>query len=844
MIRPSAHIRLLTLLLLVLLGASFARAQQLGTLEEKYQLFLKQRRNQEQEQSFRTLMECYEGYTAVLNSVPHDSPDFLQAKRVLKNLRPYMQIAAGYFSSKREQPAALPYAQAFVDIPLMEAFATDRFDQDEDYPTLVYFAASGTFNGGDYRRAIGYFKEYLRTGDEKYRQTVYAAQAKALINLREYDNAIETLGEATTRYPDDFLLLSLAINTCLEQDDHVRLQPFLTRALQLRPDDEELLNIQGKVYEENNDFQNALVTYRHLSQLKPNVLSVRQHIAMNNYNMGVLYYNRATTEETEEEALKLQSQAEDYFYAAAESLKEVLANNPSGLKYAVALANTYNCLHDPYNLERVNERIMALGGTPVESNDIPTLFSFEAPTAAYGPAGNTPRRTESTPLYSAFAKEYVEEALNSWQAKDPYETLAEYRSRVTTETRDAKIQELLKEAEAKYIARYSKDVNMKDLTLMPYDAEHGAFLVKSPYGDLVVPVPRQNNEARVFEANWSHTRVSNPEFYISDNQLLLSSLSFLTPTGKTYTYRGDRRLNYTETKIDLNFNPITENAIASTMEATPSGRPVIETVRTSIGTSDVDENIPDSGIRQENTFAFIIANENYSMVSRVPCALNDGKVFSQYCTRTLGLPEDHIRMYSDATYGRMLRAISDIREIANAFDGNLNIIFYYAGHGIPNESSRDAFLLPIDSDARNTEGCVPLERLYKDLAETHAQSTVVFLDACFSGAARDDSEHMLVSARGVGVAANMNGPSGNIVVFSAASEDQTAFPYKEKNHGLFTYFLLKKLQESDGNVTLGELAEFITRQVRQQSVVVNHKLQSPTVTPSPDVASFWQSIVL
>lgn len=841
MTRPSAHIRLFTLLLFFLLGASFARAQQLGFLEEKYQLFLNQRRNQQQEQSFRTLMECYEGYTAVLTSLPHDSPDYLQAKRVLKSLRPYMQIAAGYYSSKREQPAALPYAQAFVDIPLMEAFVTDRFDQDEDYPTLVYFAASGTFNAGNYKRAIGYFKEYLRTGDEKYRQTVYAAQAKALINLKEFDDAIESLGEATVRYPDDFLLLSLAINTCLEQDDHVRLQPFLTRALQLKPDDEELLNIQGKVYEENNDFQNALVTYRHLSQIKPNVLSVRQHIAMNNYNMGVLYYNRATTEETEEEALKLQTQAEDYFHAAAESLQEVLANNPSALKYAVALANTYNCLHDPYNLERVNERIMALGGTPVESDDIPTLFSFDTPVAA---SGSAPHRTESTPLYSAFAKQYVEETLNSWQVKDPYETLAEYRTRVTPETRDAKIQELLKEAEAKYIARYSKDVNMKDLTLMPYDAEHGAFLVKSPYGDLVVPVPRQNNEARLFEANWSHTRVSNPEFYISDNQLLLSSLSFLTPTGKTYTYRGDSSLNYTETKIDLNFNPITENAIASTIEATPSGRPVIETIRTSIGTSDVDENIPDTGIRQENTFAFIIANENYSMVSRVPCALNDGKVFSQYCTRTLGLPEDHIRIYLDATYGRMLRAVSDIREIAKAFDGNINIIFFYAGHGIPNESSHDAFLLPIDSDARQTEGCVPLERLYKDLTETHAQSTVVFLDACFSGAARDDAEHMLVSARSVGVAASMNGPTGNIVVFSAASEDQTAYPYKEKNHGLFTYFLLKKLQESEGNVTLGELADYITRQVRQHSVVVNHKLQSPTVTPSPDIASFWQSIVL
>ena len=220
------HHCLLAVLVLLFWGAPFARAQQLGSLEEKYQLFLSQRKSQEQEKSFQTLMECYEGYTALLKSVSHDHPDYIQAKKALRSLRPYMQIAAGYYSSKRDQPSALPFAQAFVDIPMMEAFATDRFAQDEDYPTMVYFAASGTYNAGDYRRALGYFSEYLRTGDEKFRQTVCTAQAKVLIDLKEYDAAIQALEESSAHYPDDFLLLSMAINTCIEQEDRVRLQPL------------------------------------------------------------------------------------------------------------------------------------------------------------------------------------------------------------------------------------------------------------------------------------------------------------------------------------------------------------------------------------------------------------------------------------------------------------------------------------------------------------------------------------------------------------------------------------------------------------------------------------------
>ena len=65
------------------------------------------------------------------------------------------------------------------------------------------------------------------------------------------------------------------------------------------------------------------------------------------------------------------------------------------------------------------------------------------------------------------------------------------------------------------------------------------------------------------------------------------------------------------------------------------------------------------------------------------------------------------------------------------------------------------------------------------------------MDACFSGAQR--GEGMLISARGIALKTKQEIPQGNLIVFSAASDDQTAFPYKEKGHGLFTYYLLKKL---------------------------------------------------
>ena len=116
----------------------------------------------------------------------------------------------------------------------------------------------------------------------------------------------------------------------------------------------------------------------------------------------------------------------------------------------------------------------------------------------------------------------------------------------------------------------------------------------------------------------------------------------------------------------------------------------------------------------------------------------------------------------------------------------------------------------------------------------------VFLDACFSGATRKGD--MLASARGVAIKARADAPTGKMVVFSAAQGDETAYPYREKGHGLFTYYLLKKLQQTKGNVTYGELGDYITEQVGRTAIVENSKPQTPTVTAAPALAQTWKSM--
>ena len=254
--------------------------------------------------------------------------------------------------------------------------------------------------------------------------------------------------------------------------------------------------------------------------------------------------------------------------------------------------------------------------------------------------------------------------------------------------------------------------------------------------------------------------------------------------------------------------------------------------------SDVDKDIPETSNQQNNTFALIIANENYQDVAQVPNAINDGQIFAEYCQKTLGIPEDNIRYVADATLNVIRRQLNWLTQIMEVHEGEAQVIFYYAGHGIPDESSKSAYLLPVDGYGTDISSGYSLNKLYAELGSKPAKSVIVLLDACFSGANRDGK--MLASARGVAIKAKQEAPQGNIVVFSAAQGDQTAYPYKEKGHGLFTYYILKKLKETKGKISLGELAEYVATEVKKRSIIVNNKLQVPTASPSSS-AKNWKN---
>ena len=254
--------------------------------------------------------------------------------------------------------------------------------------------------------------------------------------------------------------------------------------------------------------------------------------------------------------------------------------------------------------------------------------------------------------------------------------------------------------------------------------------------------------------------------------------------------------------------------------------------------SDVDRDIPTTNNQNKNTFAVIIGNEIYDNVDAVPYAQNDARIFHQYCEKTLGIPAKNIREYSNATRGQIQGSLDWLKEISKAFN-KPNFIIYYAGHGVPDEITKESYLLPKDGYANNLNTCYKLNDFYETLGAMPADKIIVFLDACFSGA-KPSGETLNFGKRGIAIKADPGKPQGNTIVLAATTKDEPAYPYTDKQHGMFTYYLLKKMQ-SDVDITLGKLFEYIKEQVTQQSVLENNKMQVPQPVSSLNVADTWQS---
>ena len=239
----------------------------------------------------------------------------------------------------------------------------------------------------------------------------------------------------------------------------------------------------------------------------------------------------------------------------------------------------------------------------------------------------------------------------------------------------------------------------------------------------------------------------------------------------------------------------------------------------SVAIVDVEKKIP-KGEKNPNAYAVVFGIEQYKNVSSVTYARRDAYWMREYFAKTLGVPEENIYYKTDVDAGKAEfdKVFSQGGWLDKRIgDGRSDLYIYYAGHGAPDFNSRTAFLIPYDGDPNYaSQTGYSIDKMTANLSQLEARSVTVFLDACFSGANREN-EILLAGARPVFLDVN-TAVAANVTLFSAASGNQISSSWAEKQHGIFSYWLMKGMQGSaDANrdkiLTVEELGGFIRNNV-------------------------------
>ncbi len=430
----------------------------------------------------------------------------------------------------------------------------------------------------------------------------------------------------------------------------------------------------------------------------------------------------------------------------------------------------------------------------------------------------------------------VEHRIRQWSKKGEFEKSSDYLERVTEKNREKEVELQTQNAVNELAAKY---INLRHSELGLYNADAEMFKLYIPgMVSSLIPVPI--NEAIWFKDNWENAIILNPEFAMHDDQFVLTNFE-VRLFEKLFSYNA-----YTHGVYMSNFGGMPQlDEINISLPELPIPLENYELPEMSVSAgSDVDRDIPVNPIVQDYIFALVIGNEDYSSYQvgsessiNVDFAERDALIFNEYLTKTIGIPDENITLLMNATAGQIKQALSKMTALSKAYDGQAEFIFYYAGHGLPDEETREPYIMPVDVAGSDLTYAIPLQDVYENFTNYESGKVTIFLDACFSGGARNEA---MYASRSIRIRPKSPFVMGNLVVFSASRGDQTAFAFDQENHGMFTYYLLKKLKETGGMVTFGELANYLEKEVNRRSLLVNNREQEPIVKVSPILEYTWR----
>lgn len=134
------------------------------------------------------------------------------------------------------------------------------------------------------------------------------------------------------------------------------------------------------------------------------------------------------------------------------------------------------------------------------------------------------------------------------------------------------------------------------------------------------------------------------------------------------------------------------------------------------------------GLVDGRYFAVVIGNDRYAEFPRLETAVADANAVSDVLRTHYGF---QVTTLNNASRYEILSALSELRKQATAAD---NILVYYAGHGLLDQSAGRGYWLPVDAEPGNFAQWISTNDIAGVFAGAEAKHALVIADSCFAGA--------------------------------------------------------------------------------------------------------------
>jgi uncharacterized caspase-like protein len=218
-------------------------------------------------------------------------------------------------------------------------------------------------------------------------------------------------------------------------------------------------------------------------------------------------------------------------------------------------------------------------------------------------------------------------------------------------------------------------------------------------------------------------------------------------------------------------------------------------------------------------------------VAKLRYAARDAEAVYQVLTGPGGFKTEHVLLLTDRTERRP--TLRNIRWalgtlLARSARKEDTVVIFFAGHGAPEVDPRGVerdglakYLAPIDVDPDDLfSSALAMDDIQTIFSRIEAERVVVFIDACYSGAAGGRT-FSSTKTRSAGVddlfLERLTRSKGRAIV-TASRPSEVSIELSALEHGIFTYYLVEGLKGAadanrDGIVSLQELYEYVEQEV-------------------------------